>query len=88
MDRQEVKFLLNYPEKNPAHLNSLQHEFVYSLKEHYKSTGVLTKRQAECLSEIKKSIPTLVPEGAVSEYESNNCAAQYSSLDFLTTFNV
>ena len=33
MDRQEIKFLLNYLESNLKQLNSLQHEFIASSKE-------------------------------------------------------
>jgi uncharacterized protein YbaR (Trm112 family) len=88
MDRQEINFLLNYLENNSRHLNSLQHEFVVSLKEHYKSTGVLTKRQIECLYAIKEYIPLLVAESAVYESEYDKYPAQYSSFDNLTTFNM
>ena len=88
MDRQEIKYLLNYPENYPGHLNSLQNEFIASLKEHYKSTGVLTKRQVECLNEIKEYIPSLVLEEAVYETESDKYPAQYSSFDYGTSFNM
>ncbi len=86
MDRQEIKFLLNYLENNPKHLNSLQHEFITTLKEHYKSTGVLTQRQIECLYEIKDYIPSAVmQEEAVYESEY---PAQYSSFDSGITYNM
>lgn len=88
MNRQEINFLLNYLENNPKHLNSLQHEFITSSKEHYKSTGVLTKRQRECLYQIKEYIPSLVQEEAVYESESDKYQAQYSSFDCLTSFNM
>ena len=84
MDRQEIKFLLNYLENNPEHLNSLQHEFITSLKVHYKATGFLTKRQVEWLHEIKEYIPSMILGNAVYESESDKYAAQYSSLDYLT----
>ena len=88
MDPQEINFLLNYLENNSRHLNSLQHEFVASLKEHYKSPGVITKRQVECLYVIKEYIPPMVPESAVYESEYDKYPAQYSSFDFLTPFNM
>lgn len=88
MDRKEINFLFNYLENNSRHLNSLQHEFVVSLKQHYKSTGVLTKRHVECLYVIKEYIPSLVPESAVYETESDKYPAQYSSVDYLTPFNM
>ena len=88
MDRQEIKFLLNYIENNPEHLSPMQHEFFASLKQNYKSTGVLTKRQAECLNEIKEDIPSLVTEDAVYESQSDKYPAQYSSFNSLTTFNM
>ena len=87
MDRQEIKFLINYIENNPEHLNPLQNEFIAALKEHYKSTGVLTKRQAECLNEIKEFIP-LVMEEAVYESETDKYSAQYSSFNSLAPFNL
>jgi hypothetical protein len=88
MDRHEIKFLLNYLESNPAYLNSLQLEFIVALKEHYKWTGVLTKKQEECLNDIKGHIPSLVLEETVYESESDKYQAQYSSCDFLTPFNM
>jgi hypothetical protein len=88
MNRQEIKFLLNYLENNPEHLNSLQHEFIASSKEHFKSTGVLTKRQRDCLYEIKEYIPSRIREKAVHESESDKYQAQYSSFDCLTSFNI
>lgn len=83
MDRQEIKSLLNYLENSPKHLNSLQRQFLSALKEHYKSTGVLTQREIECLNEIKGYIPSVVmEEEAVSESEY---PAQYSSFDYGAT---
>jgi len=77
MDRQEIKFLLNYLESNLKQLNSLQNEFIDSLRESYSSTGVLTKRQVESLYAIKEHIPSLVQEKTVPD----DYQAQYSSLD-------
>ena len=88
MDRQEIKFLLNYMENHPEHLNSLQHEFIVTLKDHYNATGVLTKRQVECIYEIKEYIPSLVMKEAVYESEYDKYPAQYSSLDYLTSYNM
>jgi len=70
------------------HLNSLQHEFISSVKEYYRSTGVLSKRQVECLYQIKEYIPSLVLEEAVYESESGQYQAQYSTFDYLTPFNM
>jgi uncharacterized protein YbaR (Trm112 family) len=88
MNRQEIKSLLNYLENNPKYLNSLQHKFIASSKEQFKSTGVLTKRQRECLYQIKEFIPSLIREEAVHESESDKYQAQYSSFDCLTPFNM
>jgi uncharacterized protein YbaR (Trm112 family) len=75
-------------ENNQEHLPSLQHQFIVSLKEHYKSTGVLTKRQVECLYLIKDYIPSLALKETVYESESDKFQAQYSSFDYLTPFNM
>lgn len=83
MDRQEIKFLLNYLENNQKQLNSLQYEFMASLKKQYWSTGFLTQRQVECLYAIKEHIPSLVLQEVVTE-ESDNYHAQYSSHDSTT----
>ena len=87
MDRQEFKILLNYLENNREHLNTLQNEFISSLKENYKATGVLTKRQVEFLYDTKEYIRSLVVKEAVRESESEKYVAQYSSFDHLTAFN-
>jgi hypothetical protein len=84
MDRQEIKFLLNYLESNLKQLNSLQNEFIESSKENYRSTGFLTKRQVECLYAIKEHIPSLGQEKTVHESDSDEYQAQYSSLDSST----
>ncbi len=88
MDRQEIKILLNYLENNQEHLNTLQHEFIASLKEHYETTGVLTKRQVEFLYDSKEYIRSLILKEAVHESESDKYIAQYSSFDHLTAFNI
>lgn len=88
MDRQEIKILLNYLENNQEHLNTLQHEFIASLKEHYATTGVLTKRQVEFLYDSKEYIRSLILKEAVHESESDKYIAQYSSFDHLTAFNI
>jgi hypothetical protein len=86
MDRHEIRFLLNYLENNPVFLNSLQYDFIVALKDHYKWTGVLTKKQEECLNDIKGHIPSLSLEEA--ECESDKYPAQYSSFDFSMPFNM
>ena len=88
MDRLEFKILLNYLENNQEHLSTLQHEFIASLKEHYETTGVLTKRQVEFLYDLKEYIGSLVLEEDVRETDSDKYAAQYSSFDHSTTFNL
>lgn len=88
MDRQEIKLLLNYLENNRKHLNSLQFEFIASVKENYKTTGVITPRQVACLYEMKEYIPSIVAAEAesVHESESDKYQAQYSSFDYAATF--
>jgi hypothetical protein len=88
MDGQEIKFLLNYLENNPKHLNSVQNKFIASTKEHYRSTRVLTKRQLECLYAIKEHIASPVTEDVVYKSETDKYAAQYSSFDNLTSFYI
>jgi len=89
MDRKEIYFLLNYLENNMKELNSLQHEFINSLKTQYRSTGVLTQRQVESLYAIKEHILSPVLEKSVIESDSDTYQAQYSSLDSTTlSYNV
>ena len=88
MDRQEIKILINYLENNRKHLNSLQHEFITSVKENYKTTGVITPRQVECLYAMKEYIPSIVLTDAESVHESepDKYQAQYSSFDSAVTY--
>jgi|WetSurMetagenome_2_1015567.scaffolds.fasta_scaffold1048150_1 hypothetical protein len=79
MDREEVKYLLDYLEKNLKQLNSMEYEFLSSSKKLYNLTGVLTKRQIESLEEIKEHILSQVED--INESESDKYQAQYSSLD-------
>ena len=88
MERQEINFLFNYLVNNQKHLNSLQNEFITSLKNHYNSTGVLTQRQVECLFAIKEYVPSLVMEEVFYESESDKYQAQYSSFDSSIPFNI
>ncbi len=88
MDSNEIKFLLNYLENNPVCLNPLQYEFIVSLKENYRWTGVITKRQIECLSDLKGYIPSLSVEKTIYETETDKYEAQYSSFDHFTTFKI
>lgn len=83
MNREEIKSLLNYLDSNPKYLNSLQREFLTALKKNYKSTGVLTQREIECLNEMKEYIPSVVMEEE-AVYESEY-PAQYSSFDYGVT---
>lgn len=71
MDIQEINILLNNVENNREHLNTLQKEFITSLKENYNATGVLTKRQVEFLYDseevpIRSRINLLI--GAANRY--------------------
>jgi hypothetical protein len=88
MDRQEINILINYVDNNREHLNTLEHEFIASLKKNYNATGVLTKRQVEFLYDVKDYIQSMVSEKAVFKSESEIYAAQYSSFDHLTPFNL
>jgi len=88
MERQEIKFLFNYLENNRKHLNSLQHKFIASSNEHYNATMVLTKKQVECLYDMKEYILSTVLEQAVYESGSDIYQAQYSSFDHLTAFKM
>ena len=88
MDSQEFKILLNYLENNREHLNTLQNEFITTLKENYNATGVITKRQVEFLYDSKEYIRSLVLKEAVRESESDKYVAQYSSFDHLTAFSI
>lgn len=88
MDRKEIKFILNYLDNNLEKLNTLQLEFLATLKKQYNATGVLTKKQAEFLYDLKEYIPSLAQDKPVFESESDNYRAQYSSFDHLTAFNI
>ena len=88
MNRQEISILLNYLDNNQKHLNTLQHEFMASLKKNYSSTGVLTKRQVEFLYDLKDYIQSLLMERSVYKSESDKYVAQYSSFDHFTAFNM
>lgn len=84
MDRQEIKSLLNYLENNREHLNKIQLEFLASLVKLYNATGVLTKKQLECLSDMKEYIPSLMLKDVVSDPDFYR--AQYSSYDNLSPY--
>ena len=88
MNRQEISILLNYLDNNQEHLNTLQHEFMTSLKKNYSSTGVLTKRQLEFNYDLKDYIQSLLMERSVYKSESDKYVAQYSSFDHFTSFNM
>jgi hypothetical protein len=88
MDRQEFKILLNYLEINQEHLNTLQNEFINSLKGQYETTGVLTKRQVEFLYDLKEYLGSINLESDKRDSEPDRYAAQYSSFDHSTTFNL
>jgi uncharacterized protein YbaR (Trm112 family) len=77
MNRKEIKFILNYLDNNREHLETSQHEFLATLKKQYNATGVLTKKQAEFLYDIKEHIPALVQDGAVYGSEQDKYKGQY-----------
>ena len=89
MDRQEIKLLLNHLENNPKHLTSLQYKFITSLKEHYRSTGFLTKKEVECLYDLKEYLPSAISEETEAGYgsDADKYLAQYSSFDYGTSYN-
>ena len=89
MDRQEIKHLLNILENNSKYLTSLQHKFIASLKEHYKSTGFLTKKEVECLYDINEYLPSVLNEETEAVYgaDADKYMAQYSSFDYGTSYN-
>jgi uncharacterized membrane protein YgaE (UPF0421/DUF939 family) len=88
MDRKEIKFLFNYLENNRKHLNSLQHNFITSSKDYYNATSVLTKRQVECLNEMKDYINSQALEETDLKTGSDIYQAQYSSYDHLSPFRM
>ena len=89
MDRQEIRHLLNILGNNSKHLTPLQHKFIASLKEHYKSTGFLTKKEVECLYDLNEYLPSVISEETESVYaaETDKYLAQYSSFDYGTSYN-
>lgn len=89
MDRQEIRLLFSYLFSNSKSLTSLQRQFVSSLNDQYRLTGVLTKRQTECLSELKDFIESDLSQEAEAAYEtdSDKYQAQYSSFDYGTAIS-
>lgn len=89
MDRQEIKLLFNYLENNTKHLTSLQHKFIASLREHYRSTGFLTKNEVECLNGMKEYMVSVFNQEAEDVYgtEPDKYQAQYSTFDYGTSIS-
>lgn len=56
MDYKEIKALFNFLEGNRKNLSSLQQEFIDSLRQHYKITGILTSVQLESLLHLKEKV--------------------------------
>jgi hypothetical protein len=78
MNRREIKFILSYLDNNRDHLDSLQTDFVDTLKKQYNATGVLTKSQAEFLYEYIISLsPATIFESEPEKYS----VPIYSSFD-------
>jgi hypothetical protein len=88
MARKEIFLIFNYLENNRGDLNSIQSEYIASLKKQFLTTDVLTKSQVEWLYEMKGYIPSLVMENRVYKSESDNYPAQYSSFDHLSAFRI
>jgi hypothetical protein len=86
MDRQEIKFLLNFLEDNRKHINPLQYAFVTSLRRQFNDTAVLTQKQIESLFDIKELIQP--PSMAENILEQESYRAQYSSFDHLSQHNI
>jgi hypothetical protein len=85
MDRKELKLLFNYLENNTKHLTHLQKTFLIKLTEKYSLTGVITKKEVECLNELKEYIPSATREtNSVLDPEADRYQAQYSSFDYGT----
>jgi hypothetical protein len=59
MDRAEIRLLFNYLDINQEQLNRLQNEFILSLKNQYKLTGLLTPGQIDKLVIIKEKVYSL-----------------------------
>lgn len=85
MDRQEIKILFNYLENNRKQLNSLQQEFLATSIKVYYATGVLTKKQIECLYDLKEYIPSMLMKDPLSD-ETDKYRAQYSSFDHFSPY--
>jgi hypothetical protein len=84
MDRKELKLLLNYLENNLKHLTPLQNKFIATISEKYRLTGVITKKEVECLSELRDYIIVNSEPVKVFDTESEKYQAQYSSFDYGT----
>lgn len=56
MDYKEIKLLFNYLENNRKNLSGLQLEFIDSLRQHFKITGLLTSIQLESLLNLKEKV--------------------------------
>lgn len=56
MDYTEIKQLFNFLEINRKNLTSLQQDFIDSLRQHYKITGILTSVQVESLKNLREKV--------------------------------
>lgn len=88
MDRQEIKLLFSFLFNNSKELTSLQNKFVSSLNDQFRLTGVITKRQSECLNELKDLIDCNKEYEAAFTADSDKYQAQYSSFDYGTLISV
>lgn len=56
MDYNEIKQLFNYLENNRKRLTALQLDFIESLRQHFKITGLLNSIQTESLVNLKEKV--------------------------------
>lgn len=56
MNHAEIKLLIKYLEDNREHLTNLQKEFILSVRNQYKLTGLVTPGQVESLATMKEKV--------------------------------
>lgn len=56
MEYNEIKQLFSFLESNRKNLSKLQQEFIDSLRQNYRITGILTSVQVESLLNLKEKI--------------------------------
>lgn len=80
MGHKEIKQLFNYLDTNRNNLSRLQQEFIDSVRQHYKVTGLLTSVQAESLLGLSEKVneSEFIPDtefvsGLYSQLQENYC---------------